>query len=416
MRIIQVNKYHFLKGGAERYYLDLSSLQRDSGRHIQHLVMQHPRNLGLTPEDQAVQEVDYRASLSLWQKLQHACKVVYNPETARAAEQLAQGERPAIAHLHNIYHQLSPSLVRVFAKAGIPMVQTLHDYKLICPGYLLMTEGAICERCKSKQFIHAFRHRCILGSAAASLVGSIEGYVHEWWKTYSLIDRFLCPSRFMLEKVAEFGIPRDKLIHLPYLLPVEQYEPADFPPEPACVYVGRLSREKGLPTLFRAMSLLPPSCELTLRVLGEGPIEEELRAFARAECPDRIEFLGYQSGAVLQEAIRKAAFAVLPSEWYENYPFGILEPFALGRPVVGAAIGGIPELVFNGETGRLFESGNPGSLAEALEWMTSPGADLEQMGKNARAFVARTCDPHGHLARLDEIYAGLTSNDNLVAR
>lgn len=407
MRIIQVNKYHFLKGGAERYYLDLSALQRDRGQQVQHLVMQHPRNLDLTPEDQTVSEVDYRGALSPWQKLQHGFKVVYNPETARAAARLAQGPRPAVAHLHNIYHQLSPSLVRVFAKSGIPMVQTLHDYKLICPGYLLMTQGAVCERCKTKHYYHAFRHRCILGSGPASLVGSVEGYVHEWWKTYSLIDRFLCPSRFMLEKVAEFGVPRHKLIHLPYLLPVEQYEPANFPPDPACVYVGRLSREKGLPTLFRAMSLLPPSCKLTLRVLGEGPIEEELRTFAREQCPNRIEFLGYQSGTALHDAIRSAAFAVLPSEWYENYPFGILEPFALGRPVVGAAIGGIPELVVNGKTGRLFESGNPHALAEAMEWMTSPQADPERMGKNARAFVTETCDPQRHLAQLDEIYAGL---------
>jgi glycosyltransferase involved in cell wall biosynthesis len=287
------------------------------------------------------------------------------------------------------------------------MVQTLHDYKLICPGYLLMTQGEVCERCKTKNFWNAFRHKCVLNSSAASFVATVEGYVHEWWNTYGLIDYFLCPSRFMLEKVAEFGIPRRKLIHLPYLLPVDQYKPADQPPDEACVYVGRLSREKGLPTLFKAMSLLPSSINLTLRVLGEGPIEQELREFAKQKCPGRIEFLGYQTGTQLHDTIRQSAFAVLPSEWYENYPFGILEPFALGRPVVGAAIGGIPEMVIEQETGRLFESGNPESLADALSWMASPQADLQQMGKNARRFVAETCAPEPHLNTLEELYAEL---------
>ena len=411
MRIVQVNKFHFVKGGAERYYLDLSAAQTRRGDVVRHLAMRHPRNLPATGGDAFVQEVDYRGRMGAWQMARMGVRTIYNREAAGLARRMAlEDEKPAVAHLHNIYHQLSPSVISAFARAGVPMVQTLHDYKLICPAYLLMTGGEICERCRGGRYFEAARHRCLLEARGASVVAALEAYVHALLRTYVKVARFLCPSRFMLEKVASFGVPREKLIHLPYFLAIERYAwsptPRPRPGEPmVAVYVGRLSREKGMPTLVEAVASLPPG-RLRLDVLGEGPLQAELEDRARRSCPDgRIRFLGYRSGADLFDAVRAASFAVVPSEWYENLPYSVLEPFALGRPVVGARIGGIPELVRDRVTGRLFEPGQAASLAEALAWMAGPDADLAGMGQEARRTIERDHAEDEHLERLRAIYA-----------
>ncbi len=407
MKVIQVNKFHYVKGGAERYYLDLSAALARAGHEVNHLAMAHSRNLPSKQGDAFVREVDYRARHSLGEKVRQGIDSIYNREAARCARLLAgNGSRPVV-HLHNIYHQLSPSVVLAFAGAGVPMVQTLHDYKLVCPAYLLLTQGSICERCRGGRYFEAVRRRCLLDSRGASLTGAAEAYLHGILGTYGRIARFLCPSRFLLEKVASFGIPREKLLHLPYFLPLERYRPG--PPHvrkgPAVgIYVGRLSREKGVATLIEAVASLPAD-RVRLDVLGEGPLLESLEERVRRSCPDgRIRFLGYRTGEDLHEAIRGSDFAVVPSEWYENLPFSILEPFALGRPVVGARIGGIPELVVDGVTGRLFESGDSRSLADALLWMTSPEADLGGMGENARRRIVEEHAEGPHLERLLSVY------------
>lgn len=416
MRIVQVNKYHFVKGGAERYYLDLSEALRRHGHEVRHLSMAHPRNVAAAPADRFVPEVDFRAGGRAGAKLAQGWRSIYHAGAAAAARGLAGGAAwsdggsgPPVAHLHNIYHQLSPSVVLAFARAGVPVVQTLHDYKLICPGYLLLTHGEICERCRGGRYYEAVRHRCLLEARGPSLVGAVEAYVHRALGTYGRIRRFLCPSRFLLEKVASFGIPRERLVHLPYFVPLERYAPQPVPgrrtgePVPL-VYIGRLSREKGIETLVRAMALLPAG-RARLDVLGEGPLAARIEAWIGRHCPDgRVRLLGYQSGAALFDAIRGAAFTVVPSEWYENLPFSILEPFALGRAVVGARIGGIPELVRDGVTGRLFTPGDPESLAEALLWMTGEAADLEGMGQEARRVMERDHAEGPHLERLLAVY------------
>lgn len=407
MRIAQVNKYHFLKGGAERYYLDVAEALGVRGHEVRHLAMAHPRNEPAGPADRFVTEVDYRDRMGTGDRVRHALRAIHNHEAERLARGMVR-EGIELAHLHNVYHQLSPSVIDGFARAGIPVVQTLHDYKLVCPAYLLMTEGQLCERCRGGRYFHAVRHRCLLESRAASLVGMVEAYYHGLRGTYDRVARFLCPSRFLLEKVASFGVPREKLVHLPYLVHADRYVPGRGERERACVYVGRLSREKGIATLIEAMGRMPDN-GLRLWILGEGPIRGQLEARAAATCPGRVEFLGFQSGEALHERIRRASFAVVPSEWYENLPFAVLEPFALGTPVVGARIGGIPEMVEDGITGRLHESGNPDSLRDALLWMSGPDADLSGMGTNARRRIEEDYDVDRHLDRLLAIYAEVSA-------
>jgi glycosyltransferase involved in cell wall biosynthesis len=404
MTLLLVNKYHFLKGGAERYYLDLGEKLRSQGDRVICLSMRHPENLPGASEDRFLTEVDYRATATVSQRVRQAARSIYNREAEQAVRDIAQRNRPAAAHLHNIYHQLSPSVIRALDDEGIPIVQTLHDYKLICPGYLLLTEGSVCERCRGGRYYQAFLHRCLLESRAPSFVGMLEAYVHRWARTYEKVRTFICPSRFLLEKVASFGIARERLAHLPYFLPIERYEPRGAGTS-YYVFAGRLSREKGVATLIEAHASLPRT-RLPLRVLGDGPIRPELVARARELGADDIVFEGYLKPPRLHDVIGGALFIAVPSEWYENYPYAILEAFALGRPVVGARIGGIPELVRDQETGFTAAAGDPAALAEALAAMMADPAAAHAMGRSARAWVAAELAPGPHIDRLRAIYEG----------
>jgi glycosyltransferase involved in cell wall biosynthesis len=402
VRVLQANKFHYAKGGAERYYLDLSRKLEERGHTVVPFAMKHPRNEATPYERFFVREVDYHGGLGLGRKLAEAVRTVYNRETVRQVNTLVAEVRPQIAHLHNIYHQLSPSLISALHRLGVPMVQSLHDYKIVCPGSLFMAGGEICERCKGGKYYHALAQRCLLQSSAASAVGVVEAMVHAVLKTYRKIALFLCPSQFLLDKVAEHGVPREKLVHFPYFLPLDGYRP-HFAESDYFIYLGRLSREKGIGTLFDALRLRKNG-KLTCRVLGEGPSEQDLRRKAVEWGLSRVEFAGYLEGGWLHEAIRGAAFTVVPSEWYENLPFSVLESFALGTPVVGARIGGIPEMVLDDATGFTFTSGDSTALAERLEWMEEHPERVVEMGRQARTLIEERYAPGPHLARMEQLY------------
>jgi glycosyltransferase involved in cell wall biosynthesis len=403
VRILQANKFHYVKGGAERYYLDVSRLLERRGHTVVPFAMADPRNEATPHARWFVHGVDYRGRLTAGSRAREALHAIYSRETMRKVSGLVAETRPEIAHLHNIYHQLSPSLVIALARRGVPMVQSLHDYKIICPAYLLMTHGEICERCKGGRFINAFVHRCLLDSYAASFVGWVEARLHAWLKTYAKVDRFLCPSNFLLEKFAEFGVPREKLVHFPYFLPLDDYAPA-YAPSDYFIYLGRLSREKGIATLLRALRERR-GARLTCRILGEGPLEASLKAQAAAWGLTRVEFSGYLQGEPLRRTIREAAFTVVPSEWYENLPFSVLESFALGTPVVGSRIGGIPEMVIDHETGLTYPPGDATALAAAIDWMEAHPAEAVEMGRRARRLDEERYMPGPHAERLEKLYA-----------
>ncbi|MBM3286009.1 MAG: glycosyltransferase [Candidatus Eisenbacteria bacterium] len=402
MTVLLVNKFHYLKGGAERYYLDLGDFLSAGGDSVVHLSMRHPSNRPAGPEDVFVSEVDYRARLGLAERIGHGLRSIYNREASRLAHEVVRRSRPDVAHLHNVYHQLSPSVIRALDSDGVPIVQTIHDYKLVCPAYLLLVDGQVCERCKGGRFHEAYRHRCLLESRAASAVGMVEAYLHRWMRTYEKVRLFLCPSRFIEEKLAAFGIRRERLEHLPYFLPIDRYAPAAAT-EGYYVYAGRLSREKGIGTLLEAHARLPRG-RLPLRILGEGPMRESLE-IRRVELGlDDVTFEGFQQAEQLKRIVAASLFVTVPSEWYENYPYAILETFALGRPVLGTRIGGIPELVRDGETGLTAPAGDPAALAEGLAAMMALPSRAHEMGRAARAWVGANLAPEAHLERLRAIY------------
>lgn len=381
--LLSANNYYYRRGGAETVFLEHNALFAAGGWSVVPFAMQHPRNLPSEWSRYFVDELEFGGDYSLLDKLVRVPKVIYSLEARRKLAALLDAARPDLCHAHNLYHHISPSILGVLKSRGIPTVMTLHDLKLACPAYNMLASDGICERCKGGRIHNVIRHRCIKGSTVLSTVIFAEALTHRLLGTYLRhVARFIVPSRFYQQKLRDWGLPGERLVHIPNFIEPGLYSP-DPRPGRHFVYVGRLSREKGLATLVRAAARA--SCRLTL--VGTGPQLDELRGLVTEVGAD-VEFAGFRSGEALHAAIRSARALVLPSECYENAPMSILEAYALGKPVIGARVGGIPELIEERTTGVSFESGNVESLTAALAELASLADEhLAGMGQAAREHV-----------------------------
>lgn len=399
MKILFANKYFYRKGGAEYVFFDSAKLLENKGHKIIFFSMHHPKNLTSAYNDYFVSLIDYEKG-GIKNKVDVSVKLLYSFEAKRKMEALIKKEKPDVAHLHNIYHQISPSIIHTLKKYHIPIVMTLHDYKITCASYHMLANGRICEACKDGKYYQCFLKRCVKESIVKSLLNTAEMYLHhKLLHIYDLVDIFISPSMFLKNKAEEMGF-KGKIMYLPNFVNLQDYDPQYNWRENSIVYFGRLSKEKGLDTLIEAMEGL----NIKLKVIGEGPIKERLESRVRSLELKNIEFLGYKSGEELKNEIRKSMFAILPSEWYENNPRAIIEGPALGKPVIGARIGGIPELVKDNETGLTFEAGNSEDLMAKMIHLSKNTAEIEKMGLNARRKVEEEFSTEIHYKKLTNIY------------
>lgn len=398
--LLSINNYFYRRGGAEVVFLEQNRLFEEIGWKVAPFCMQHPKNLPSPWSRFFVDEIEFGQSYSLLGKLGMASKIAYSFEAQKKIRAMSEELRPTIAHAHNVYHHISPSIFATLKSLGIPTILTLHDLKIACPAYKMLTHDGICERCKGGKLWNVIEHRCIKGSRAVSTVVFFESALHRLIGAYSKhVDRFVVPSRFYIDKLVEWGWPRERFVHVPNFVDVSELLPNGPPGEPF-IFVGRLAPEKGLLTFVKAVA----QSGVHAQIVGTGPQEEEVRALAQ-QTGARIEFLGYRSGDDLFETIRRARALVLPSEWYENAPMSVLEAYALGRPVLGAAIGGIPELIKDGETGGTFESGNIQSLADCLRRFAEKSeADIAAMGQRGRTWVTQEFTAERYRDRLLALY------------
>ena len=402
-RLLSINNYHYRRGGAEVVFLEQNRLLEEIGWDVVPFAMRHPSNLPSAHERHFVEEIEFGQSYGLARKLRHAATIVYSREArASVAAILAEG-RPDVAHLHNVYHHLSPSFLPLLKRAGIPTVMTVHDLKLACPAYTMLRDGTVCESCRGGRIHNVLVHRCMKGSVPLSGLVLAETFVHRLLGFYRRhVDAFVVPSRFYIDKLVEWGWPRERFVHVPNFVDVDRFTPATEAGS-GFVYFGRLGPEKGLETLIRAAALSGQRVDL----VGSGQMEERLRALA-AETGANIRFLGYRTGEALHEAIRAARAVVLASTWYENAPVSVLEAYALGRPVIGARIGGLPELIRDGETGFEVVPGDAEALASVLTRVARmPDASVLRMGAAARAWTKVEFSPEMYRARLLALYARL---------
>lgn len=403
--LLAINNYHYRRDGSEAIYFDHTRLFENAGWNVVPFSMQHPENLPSPWSDHFVSEVEFGRPYSLWEKLSRAPKVIYSLEARKKLRRLLDLVRPSVCHCHSIYHHISPSILSLLKARGVPVVMTLHDLKLACPAYHMFNRGEICERCKGGRLHAAFMGRCIKGSLALSAVVTLEAGLHTALKSYQRnVERFVVPCRYYLEKLVEWGWDRDRFIHIPNFVDATRYQPR-YRPGASFLYFGRLSPEKGLSTLIRAAR----KADIAVRIAGHGPQLQELQALSHA-IGAQVTFLGHLSGEALHDAVRSARATVLAAVWYENAPISMLESYALGKPVIGTALGGIPELVVEGRTGVTVASGSVDALASALRRLAdAPDARVEEMGREGRALVEVNFSPGRYYRAMADLYGDLAA-------
>jgi len=400
MKILLVNKYLYPKGGAEISTINTGKLLEKKGHEVYFWGMKHPDNFIYSYSDLFVDYIDYNVNINLFKKLKLAFNLLYSLESKAKFEAFINLVNPDIVHLNNIYHHLSPSIIDVLKKYDIPAIMTMHDYKMVCPSYLLLSKGKVCEKCKNGKFYHCLLNKCTKNSLFKSFLNTVEMYLHHnILKIYDYISCYISPSRFLLNKIKEMGL-KGKVVYLPNFVNIENFNPQYEWEEESILYVGRLSEEKGVTTLIKAVK----NINLNLKIIGDGPLKKYLIDKVKSENLKNVKFLGYMKQENLFNLVKSCMFTVIPSECYENNPRSVIESFALGKPVIGARIGGIPELVKDWETGLTFESGNIDDLWEKIIIMLDNKDKIPQMGYNARKLVEKDFNPEKHYEKLIKIY------------
>jgi glycosyltransferase involved in cell wall biosynthesis len=404
MRVLHVNKFLYRRGGAEGYMLDLAELQAKAGHEVAFFGMDHPENppLPLAAHFPSYVQLDPPPEGAV-RRVTAGLRMLNSSESRRGMEAVLRRFRPDVAHLHNIYHQLSPSVLRPLADAGVPMVMTLHDYKLACPSYQFLDHGRVCEACLGGRYHNAVLRRCKNGSLSYSLLLAVESTVHRLIGAYDPVRTFVCPSEFLAGKMRAAGVKPEKLRVLNHFVDLSAVEPKQRPGGPV-VYAGRLAPEKGVDVLVEAVGRLGGAARL--EVAGDGPERQRLEALAAARAPRRVRFWGRLSKERLLELLSDATVCVIPSRWYENQPMAVLEAFACGVPVIASGLGGLPELIEPGTDGEIIPPDDPAALAAALDGLLRDPERAFQMGRAGLAKVRERFTPERHLAQLEGVYQG----------
>lgn len=369
MKILLSNKFYYRRGGDCIYMLNLEQLLMRHGHEVAVFAMDYPENIETRWSRYFPRNMN---------KLMAFTRPFGSVEVKTKFNRMLDDFKPDVVHLNNVHTQLSPVMAELAHKRGIKVVWTLHDYKLLCPRYDCLRDGKdICELCFNGDKTSCKTYKCMKGSVLASWIGYKEAVMWSRRRLEDCTDVFVCPSRFMADKMAQGGFRKDKLRVLCNFIDTEKcYRENDGKSDYYC-FVGRLSHEKGVRTLIEAANRLP----YPLKIIGGGPLEDELKTVAGKH----IEFVGFKQWDDIKELVGRARFSVIPSEWYENNPLSVIEAQCLGTSVLGARIGGIPELIKEGETGMTFESRNADDLAKKIEIMWQSGFDYEKMAKASQS-------------------------------
>lgn len=402
MKVLVANNYYYLRGGCERVMFNDIRAMSAHGLDIVPFSAADPDNFPTEYSSYFVPGANIRATDALG-RAEAAVDAIHCSRTAKAFDRMLDDVKPDLIHCHNVYGRLSTSILGIAKKHSVPAVLTVHDYKVVCPSYLMLRDGKPCSACIDGGYYRCAVNRCHKGQVAASIVYSIEAYWSRLTGNYGAVSSFLCPSHFIAGLLRQSGIDETRVCYHPNCV-----EPADYAPSYEGQYVlsvGRLSYEKGLPTFLEAML----GTKVPVRVAGTGPMESSLREMA-ANDGNSIVLEGHCSGDRLAELYRNAAFVVVPSEWYENAPMSILESFAYGKPVIGTRIGGIPELITEGEHGYLVDPGNKDQLRAVICELWNNRVAQHGMGRNARRLIETKFAQSSRTTSLLNIYRSVCNS------
>ena len=356
MKILMVNKFLYPNGGSETYMFKLGKYFSDNGHEVEYFGMEHPERCVGNSAEAYTQNMDFHTASAV-NKIKMSFKTVYSKEAYRKMLLVLDSFSPEIVHLNNFNYQLTPTIIQAVrdwekkTNERIKIIYTAHDYQLICPNHSMFNNSEICEACSGGKFINCLKGKCIHSSLLKSLFGAMEAYLWASKNIYEQLDKVICCSEFIKSKLDQYPIFRNKTIAIHNF--IESVENEDYDKEDYVLYFGRLSEEKGIDTILECKNV-------KFKVAGTGALEDKIKN------ADNIEYLGFKTGDELKKLISRARVTVYPSIWYENCPFSVMESIMYGTPVVGSKIGGIPELIDDGETGLLFEPNNTQDFKNAI--------------------------------------------------
>lgn len=379
VKILMVNKFLYPNGGSETYIFKLGEELQRKGHEVQYFGMEHEGRIVGNHAEVYTANMDFHTGRM--QKLLYPFRIIYSKEAYGKFFRVLNDMQPDVVHLNNINFQLTPSVieaVRDWEKQNnkrIKLIFTAHDYQWVCPNHMMMipSTGERCERCLYGHQGNCTRYRCIHDSRIKSLLGTLEAKFYDRKKTYAKVDTVICPSAFMERQLQTSRLLKDRLVVLHNFidrLPDETFEKKDY-----VLYFGRYTKEKGVPTLLKAAEALP---DIPFVFAGDGECREQVEA-----CTN-VKNVGFLQGQELQKTIAEARFCVIPSEWYENCPFSVMEAESYGTPVIGADLGGIPELVREGISGELFEAGNVSALTDKIRNLWKDREKCRKYAENCR--------------------------------
>lgn len=409
-KVLMVNWSWYPTGGDWTYVSNMKQLYEANGYEVIAFSTKNEKNFHSPYEKYFIEGQDYKAlnkKKSIRKGIQAVRNSIYSYEANRQLSLILQEHRIAFAHLHNIHHYHTPGIIWNLKKNGIKVIWSLHDYKIICPENSFVSNGKVCERCIKGQFKNCTINRCKKGSFLASALATVEAYIYHKSAVYQQVDAYLCPSIFLQSRFLKAGFDANKMyvsrycyraaVH-PESSAVLQTSPGD----KYMLYVGRIEKIKGLVTLIDAAK----ACGYFLKIAGDGTALSEMKQHA-GSCPS-ISFLGLQSKENVGHLLKHAAFVICPSEWYENFPFAVIEALSSGKAVIGARIGGIPELVLHEHTGMLFNPGAADDLKKQMQLLWNNEEMCHRLGENARRHVLQLTDFSHHWNTIQSILKNLT--------
>lgn len=404
MKILLVNKFHYLKGGSEKYYFDLAKLLKEHGHEVAFFSMQDEKNIKTDCKEYFVENSDMNSK-----NIFKALDVIYSKKNKKAMEKALDDFKPDIVHLNNFQRQLSASIIKPIKKRNIPIVFTAHDLQAICPEASMLDKNkCICEKCLNGSFFSCFKKKCIKNSYLKSFLGMVENDYYKKSKIYyEKIDYIITPSEFYKKKLVEYGVKENKIIAIHNFIDMPLNKKKEH--EEYIMYFGRISVEKGIFTLLEAFS---KAQNANLFIAGSGPDLARLKSkVEKLNLQNRVKILGFLNQGELKKYIDKCKFVIVPSIWYENCPYSILETMAEGKAILASNIGGIPELIENKKTGILYEYNNINDLADKIEILFNKNKLAEQLGNNARKKAIDEYSKEYYYSKLIKIYDKLLTGE-----
>jgi glycosyltransferase involved in cell wall biosynthesis len=366
MKILLVNKFHYLRGGSEKYYFSLANALKENGHEVICFSMQDDINFDCDQSDYFVNNVDYNNRTGVLKKVKSGINLIYSREAKIKLERLINDEKPDIAHFNLVHRQITLSIVDVLKKYNIPIAFTMHDLICACPNCTMLSHGNICEKCMNGNYINCIKQKCVKDSLFKSVLAVVEAYFIKQRNFYNKISLYIAPSNFYRDKLIESKFTKSPIIHMANFLPTNTIFELPSKIQHYLLYFGRLSSEKGIITLLSAMK--NDTNGHILYILGEGPQRQEIEQYINDNrLQNRVKLLGFKNGTELQDIILQSKCVILPSEWYENSPYSIMEAMSKGRPVIVSDLGGVTEMVEDGVTGYIFKSRDADSLRKKID-------------------------------------------------